>query len=192
MTFATCACFPAGLFIRNFLRFLIYLPSYRFAFGPKLMSRNEEDDDEENHPSGDGFTAERQPLLDDFDYTIHVEGVPHDPNAPPKEVDRLKSSFSKILRPLEPVLKFFEPAYTFLSKFANPPLVGGILAVVFGLIPPLHLAFFGKNSPLEQTFTTSIDNLGNLYTVLQMLVLGSKLKSKKCVRFRPFAPSCTS
>ncbi|CAE6420265.1 unnamed protein product [Rhizoctonia solani] len=60
----------------------------------------------------------------------------------------------------------------------NPPLIAAIVALVFGLVSPLHHAFFGKGEPLNATVTQSVDYLGKLYTALQMFVLGSKLRSK--------------
>ncbi|KAJ7794164.1 auxin efflux carrier [Mycena olivaceomarginata] len=59
----------------------------------------------------------------------------------------------------------------------NPPLVGGILAVCFGLIPWFHTEFFGAGvlSPISD----SINNVGKLFSALQMMILGAHLYSKK-------------
>jgi predicted permease len=46
----------------------------------------------------------------------------------------------------------------------NPPLIAAVVALVFGLISPLHYAFFSKGEPLNATVTQSVDYLGKLYT----------------------------
>ena len=60
----------------------------------------------------------------------------------------------------------------------NPPLVAAILAIVIGLIKPLHHAFFEEGGALNASLTQSIKTLGKLYTGLQMFVLGGKLVQK--------------
>lgn len=68
-----------------------------------------------------------------------------------------------------------------VGAYVNPPMWGGLAAVVVGLIPFLRHALFdttGLLSPLAQ----SIEKLGKLYTVLQMFVLGAHLYSKKGTR----------
>ncbi|KAJ7640543.1 membrane transport protein-domain-containing protein [Mycena rosella] len=66
----------------------------------------------------------------------------------------------------------------------NPPLMGGLLAVGFGLIPWFHRELFGPGilSPISD----SISNVGKLFSALQMLVLGSHLYSKKGTKTKPF------
>ncbi|KAJ7505390.1 hypothetical protein B0H11DRAFT_1708938, partial [Mycena galericulata] len=67
---------------------------------------------------------------------------------------------------------------------ANPPLVGGLLAVIFGVIPWFHTELFGSGflSPISN----SISNVGNLFSAMQMLILGAHLYSKKGSKTQPF------
>nr|XP_031862775.1 uncharacterized protein CI109_001787 [Kwoniella shandongensis]KAA5529847.1 hypothetical protein CI109_001787 [Kwoniella shandongensis] len=65
-----------------------------------------------------------------------------------------------------------------LAAFMNPPMYGGLAAVVAGLIPFLHRWLFSKKGFLNP-FAESMSNIGSLYTVLQMFVLGAHLRSKK-------------
>lgn len=63
------------------------------------------------------------------------------------------------------------------TSFMNPPMWGGVLAIISGLIPWLRHSLFddsGALSAVEQ----SVENLGDLYTSLQTLILGSQLYSK--------------
>ncbi|KAG8884986.1 hypothetical protein FRB98_002074 [Tulasnella sp. 332] len=68
-----------------------------------------------------------------------------------------------------------------VSVFAaliNPASIGAVLAVFIGLTPSLHKVFFSKfeeGGYLRPWLTVSIQNVGNLYTVLQMFVVGGLL-----------------
>lgn len=73
-------------------------------------------------------------------------------------------------------------------------MYGGILAILAGLVPFLRDAFFGDDGWLSP-FSTSIENLGSLYTCLQLFVLGAHLYSKKgeCTNNPPSrTASCSS
>ncbi|KAK4686566.1 hypothetical protein P7C73_g3558, partial [Tremellales sp. Uapishka_1] len=65
-----------------------------------------------------------------------------------------------------------------VSGFMNPPMIGGLAAIIAGVIPFLHKWLFAENAWLSP-FSQSIENLGALYAVLQTFVLGAHLKSKK-------------
>ncbi|KAJ7935570.1 membrane transport protein-domain-containing protein [Mycena leptocephala] len=65
----------------------------------------------------------------------------------------------------------------------NPPLLGGILAICFGLIPWFHTELFG--SGILSPISDSINNVGKLFSALQMLILGAHLYSKKGSRVQP-------
>ena len=68
-----------------------------------------------------------------------------------------------------------------MLSVVNPPLVAGLLAIFFGLIPATHKALFTEKGIFTSNFTQSIKTLGDLYTGLQIFVLGGKLVTKKCV-----------
>ncbi|WVR08009.1 hypothetical protein IAU60_005053 [Kwoniella sp. DSM 27419] len=59
------------------------------------------------------------------------------------------------------------------AGFMNPPMYGGLAAVVFGVIPFTHRWLF------EKGLSESIEKIGKLYAALQMLVIGAHLSSKK-------------
>jgi hypothetical protein len=63
------------------------------------------------------------------------------------------------------------------TSFMNPPMWGGVLAIIAGLIPWLRKSLFNDSGALS-AFEQSIENLGDLYTSLQTLILGSQLRSK--------------
>jgi predicted permease len=68
----------------------------------------------------------------------------------------------------------------FLDDFLNAPLIGAVIGVIAGLIPPIHRVLF--NNPRNGGFfkawlTESIQNVGALFPALQLVVLGSELGS---------------
>jgi hypothetical protein len=63
------------------------------------------------------------------------------------------------------------------TSFMNPPMWGGVLAIISGLIPWLRHSLFDDSGVLS-AFEQSVENLGDLYTSLQTLILGSQLYSK--------------
>jgi predicted permease len=65
-----------------------------------------------------------------------------------------------------------------ISEYLNPPMMGGGVAVILGLIPFMRHALF-DNTGFLSPIAESIKNLGKLYTVLQMFVLGAHLYSKQ-------------
>lgn len=68
--------------------------------------------------------------------------------------------------------------FSSLAATATPSLIGAILAVVVGLTPALHRAFFAdmqNGGWLHAWLTSSIKNVGELFTALQMFIVGSEL-----------------
>ncbi|KAJ9118171.1 hypothetical protein QFC22_004075 [Naganishia vaughanmartiniae] len=65
-----------------------------------------------------------------------------------------------------------------IGEYVNPPMLGGGLAIILGLIPFMRHALF-DNTGLLSPLADSVDRLGSLYTVLQMFVLGAHLYSKQ-------------
>jgi auxin efflux carrier family protein len=72
------------------------------------------------------------------------------------------------------------PKRTFHSvkEIWNPPLTGAVLAVLVGLIPPLKHEFYHKEGFFYGTVTTSLANIGELFTALMLFVLGAGLQIK--------------
>jgi predicted permease len=67
---------------------------------------------------------------------------------------------------------------SYIATLVNPTLWGAVIAVVIGLTPSLHKIFFAKTTEggwLNAWFTSSLRNIGDLFTGLQMFVVGCKL-----------------
>lgn len=72
------------------------------------------------------------------------------------------------------------PIKTFRSirSIWNPPLTGAVLAVFIGLIPPIKHEFYHEEGFFFGTVTTSLSNIGELFTALMLFVLGANLQIK--------------
>lgn len=83
------------------------------------------------------------------------------------------------LNPLSTLFTHVPKAFCCPSHLCSPPsLLGAILAVIVGLVPKLHRVFFADMQDggwLHAWLTSSIKNVGELFTALQMFVVGSEL-----------------
>ena len=72
------------------------------------------------------------------------------------------------------------PIKTFRSirSIWNPPLTGAVLAIFIGLIPPIKHEFYHEEGFFFGTVTTSLSNIGELFTALMLFVLGANLQIK--------------
>ncbi|KAJ9099766.1 hypothetical protein QFC21_003764 [Naganishia friedmannii] len=73
-----------------------------------------------------------------------------------------------------------------IGEYTNPPMLGGGVAIILGMIPFMRHALFDDTGVLSGV-ADSIKNLGKLYTILTMFVLGAHLYSKQGGR-PPFWP----
>lgn len=63
-------------------------------------------------------------------------------------------------------------------SFVNAPLLGAVVGAIIGLTPPLHRLFFNDSNHggyFNAWLTTSIQNVGDLFASLQIIVVGVKL-----------------
>lgn len=133
-----------------------------FALGPRLMDGDKKEDEEEDRHN-DNEEEEPDESTSLLPHPVAAEGV--------KAQSKLRSAFHWLPPWVQSCLA------TAASKI-NPPLQGAILAVVIGLVPFLHKAFFAKMEEggwLHAWLTTSIKNVGELFTALQMFVVGGEL-----------------
>lgn len=66
----------------------------------------------------------------------------------------------------------------FESPYADIMLLCTVLGVVLGVVTPLHRAFFNKADDggiFNAWLTTSVQNIGKLFTTLQIFIVGGKL-----------------
>jgi predicted permease len=65
-----------------------------------------------------------------------------------------------------------------IKSIWNPPLTGALLAVLVGLIPPVKRQFYDQQGFFYGTITTSLSNIGELFTALMLFILGANLQIK--------------
>lgn len=68
----------------------------------------------------------------------------------------------------------------FMYAFANGPLIGAVIGAIIGLEPSLHRAFFSDQQDggiFTAWLTSSLNNVGELFASLQVVVVGVKLSS---------------
>jgi auxin efflux carrier family protein len=155
----------------------------RFLFGPKLMLPSSQID----HIFTTHFETPHLPhLLPPKD---SVEDTPQDNTLRPDDAERQpllhhSQSSGTVEAQLEGrkerAKSLLYRTWSGLKAALNPPLIGGLAAVFVGVIPFLHKLFLSDNSPIA-AFTVSIEKIGELYTSLQIFVLGGQLYSKRQV-----------
>ena len=127
--------------------------SLTFALGPNLLKARLNDD----------------PIRHELD----------DPNSEdPEETPLLPSRVERVEQPGNQHPSYAHQTLSFISQFNNPAVNGTLIGAVIGLIPALHKLFFDpvdKGGYFNAWLTTSMRNLGNLFSALQIIVIGVKL-----------------
>jgi predicted permease len=75
---------------------------------------------------------------------------------------------------------FLQQTLSYLSLFINPPCIGTCLGALIGLVPALHTLFFSDQQHggyLNAWLTAALQNVGDLFAALQVIVVGIKLSS---------------
>jgi predicted permease len=168
-----------------------------FAVGPKLLDDEESPDaegdkegrTEEEETDEDGLTeAERE----EYENPRNEDGrTAHDEEAAITEEtsllpSRLERPASKVASKISGAAsKLWQSLPQFLRKvlstiwsFFNAPLWGALIGGFIGLIPPLQKAFFAdpeEGGIFKTWLTQSIENIGDLFASLQLVVVGAKL-----------------
>lgn len=73
---------------------------------------------------------------------------------------------------------WLQSTLSFLGSLVCAPLIGAMVGLFVALVPGLQTAFFGETSEggfLNAWLTKSIENIGELFTALQVVVVGVKL-----------------
>lgn len=166
-----------------------------FALGPKLLDdeetpestgqnskntqRNGESrcatDEEHGNPTNcAGRTAEEEEEYDNETTSLLPDSVARHASRYRQQVsEEGERQWVKLPRRVQVVLGF-------LDGFLNAPLVGAVIGAAVGLVPYLHRIFFNepdKGGYFKAWLTESVDNIGNLFPALQLVVVGAKLSS---------------
>lgn len=156
-----------------------------FALGPKFLETedgsgedgdNKNDEDEEESQDQNGDVEQANGNDEDADETTSLL---------PEFVSRQESRLAATTIPRSKRIWHSLPPWSqetlsTLSEFLNAPFFGAVIGAILGLIPPLHKAFFAdpdQGGIFKAWLTVSIQNIGDLFASLQIVVVGVNFAS---------------
>ena len=154
-----------------------------FALGPKLL--NEWNQDHPSHkPVEDAETeAELNGHLDAE--AREAEATNEETSLLPSRVVRAGTSgeyaaYKRGAQLWRRLPAWTQKLLTFLWQFVSPPVIGAALGALIGLVPALHRLFFNSQEEggyLNAWLTSALQNIGDLFAALQVVVVGVKLST---------------
>lgn len=135
------------------------------AMGDEENGRNHSDSESDDERQGNGDEPNEQTSL-----------LPQRTYQFAKRTKRRIDSFGN--RVYESLPQPAQHLVDFLSPFFNPALVGAAIGTIIGLTPPLQRLFFNQTDEggyFNAWLTTPVQNVGELFVTLQVLVVGVKL-----------------
>ncbi|KAI9797624.1 MAG: hypothetical protein M1833_005407 [Piccolia ochrophora] len=171
--------------------------SLTFALGPRLLRGDEAPDvkkEEEEDYEGNGDTEDVEGNEGGEDGDVETgqsesnggqDGVTERTSLLPEGVIRRgnkvgKHTYKYAYTHWQKLPPQAQSALDFLYSFVNAPLIGAVVGAIIGLTPPLQRAFFNgtqEGGIFRAWLTSSIQNIGDLFAALQLVVVGSKLGS---------------
>lgn len=168
-----------------------------FTMGPKLL-------DDEESPDQDESDDKAKPL---HDQSPHRQGDEEEANGEeggesdgeedddtpanetttllPRPIDghvlgAIESATNHTNRFFYCLPEWLQKSLSFLAQFINAPIVGAVIGAFLGLTPGVNTWFFAKpdeGGVFKAWLTQSIENIGDLFATLQLVVVGSKLSA---------------
>ena len=166
--------------------------SLTFGLGPRLLESSHTEDapdkKEGQEDDDDSPEAERRNEEEDEEQARETEETSLLPN---KAVRKGVLSERKIARLAQrgyyKLPSWMQSALAGAWSFVSPPLIGATIGVIIGLVPALQTAFFAESQDggfLNAWLTKSVENIGELFTALQVVVVGVKLsKGSSSINF---------
>lgn len=169
--------------------------SLTFALGPKLLDAEESPEEEgenknkadDHERRGDGPQDAEQGNQPNGHAENHSDGEnpTEQTSLLPNPVVRRgeeagRTSYHHGKKGWDNLPKWAQSFLDFMYAFLNAPLIGAIIGVTIGLVPPLHKAFFSEPQQggiFTAWLTSSIKSIGQLFAALQVVVVGVKLSS---------------
>lgn len=158
--------------------------SLTFAIGPRLLRQGEEDVDhteegEHSEESRDTATENRVVGAEENEHGFVNEETSLLPHHIVRKTNNATQNGAFRAKRLWKILpSWAHPILNTTYQFLNAPLVGAIVGVFIGLIPPLHRVFFNPSSEggfMRTWLTAAVKNIGDLFASLQIIVVGVKL-----------------
>ena len=161
-----------------------------FAVGPRLLASSDEtrqNEAEEDHANGNanGDIENGHARGDEDD--DETEAEPSNEQTPllPDGFTHqhrviLRKGYVRGKRFWDRLPPWVQSTLDLFYAFLNPPFIGAVIAVILGLTPPLHRAWFNSSEDggvLNAWLATSVKNIGSLFATLQVVNVGVKLSS---------------
>jgi auxin efflux carrier family protein len=151
-----------------------------FAVGPRLIRSNQSEQAEDDkdslssQPREEDYETNDEPQDNSDERTSLIarttkdveDGILHQSRGRRSSMALINASASEAL--------------SFLSDFVNAPTIGACIGAIIGVIPPLHRAFFNDSFDggiFTAWLTSSLQNIGQLFVSLQVIVVGVTLSS---------------
>jgi predicted permease len=158
--------------------------SLTFGLGPRLLESPHHEDapDKQEDKLPDNASAEtiarHNEQLDEeaAETTEETSLLPNKVVGPSVKFSRRLSRHAEYL--WEKLPAWLQNMLSAVWSFVSPPLVGACIGLFIGLIPQLKTAFFADTEQggiFNAWLTKSVENIGNLFTSLQVVVVGVKL-----------------
>lgn len=146
-----------------------------YIVGPKMLHQQDEDpylDHEEDEPEEE-HEPRAQEQVDE-----ETSLLPERAQVARHKVGRSMKSWGGYISSFFPTSVKKELMAAFESPSADVTIICALTGAVIGLVPPLHKAFFNhymEGGILNAWLTSSIKNIGMLFTTLQIFIVGCKL-----------------
>ncbi len=158
-----------------------------FGIGPSQLKGHEEDESDENGRDEEDQEQDQEGQTENSQmngashrdrHAQHSERTPllggsHDITFR----QRIRKKSQKVFHTLPSPMRRLLVA---LGRFLSPPFFGAVIGVIIGVVPPLHRAFFNPmqhGGYLNAWLSQSIQNTGELFVTLQVVIVGVKLSA---------------
>lgn len=142
-----------------------------YVVGPKML-KDGNPLDHEDEPQG-----QREPRTQE-QIDEETSLLPERAQAARHKVGRSMKNWKEYISSFLPARMKKELMAPFESPSADVTIICALTGAVIGLVPPLHKAFFNhymEGGILNAWLTSSIKNIGMLFTTLQIFIVGCKL-----------------
>ncbi|KAL8649848.1 MAG: hypothetical protein Q9210_004157 [Variospora velana] len=176
-----------------FLVCAIVSNSLTFSVGPRLLDHEEAPDPNQHEgkdqpPDAESLdTTQQEPADSQANDIANREATENTSLLPNPVIQRGQDARRTGYKQGKDIWNRLSPktrsALDILYAFVNAPLIGAVIGAFIGLTPPLHRAFFDepqKGGVFKAWLTSCIQNVGNIFAALQVVVVGVKLST--CLR----------
>lgn len=156
--------------------------SLTFAIGPKFLDCSEDIEASESKEDKNDYQSEDERLENqEQEAERENEETSLLPNRAARGATRASyDTYNTSAAYFHRLPDFIQKTVFALWEFVNPPMIGAALGALIGLVPALHRLFFSTQQEggyLNAWLTSALQNVGDLFAALQVIVVGIKLSA---------------